>query len=83
MVLKLTRANVIAAKHIIEHDVFNEIFTDMETSAINQAIAAPLTDDESRAAFLSEARAIRALRQKLRILIVQGEADSADEGAPD
>jgi hypothetical protein len=81
MAIELNSTNLNAAKQLLTHPLFDAIFNDMEASAVNLAIAAPLTDNETRAAYLSEARAIRALRQKLRMMVAQGEAASADKGA--
>lgn len=81
MAVAINSTNINAARQLLDHPLFDEIFADMEAGAINHAIAAALSDDETRAAYLSEARAIRALRQKLRLLIAQGEAASGDRGA--
>jgi hypothetical protein len=79
MAIELNSTNSNAAKQLLTHPLFDLIFNDMEASAVNLAIAAPLTDDATRAVYLSEARAIRALRQRLRFLIA--EAAAAEKGA--
>jgi hypothetical protein len=81
MAIELNSTNLNAAKQLLGHPLFDSIFDDMEASAVNLAIAAQLTDNETRAAYLSEARAIRTLRQKLRFMVAQGAAISAEKGA--
>jgi hypothetical protein len=81
MAVTLNKTNIQAAKMLLDHPLFEEIFGDMEASAINQAINAQLTDDATRSSQLSEARAIRSLRQKLRFMVSHGEATSGDKGA--
>jgi hypothetical protein len=56
-----------AARQLLSHPMFEEIFAGLEQDAVNRAIMAPLTDDAARAAQLSEARVIRAMRQRLRV----------------
>jgi hypothetical protein len=80
MAIELTREAVNAAKLILSHPVINEIFTELETSAINGAMQAGPVEHEIRYALLCEAKAIRSLRSKLLTLKAR-EASLNDEGA--
>ena len=72
MALKLDQQSVAAARMILEHPIVAEIFADMEMENLNAAVSAKLGDDESRAAFLAEVRAIRKFKSNLHFIISQG-----------
>lgn len=54
------------AKRVLEEPLYTKFFQELEKQALDLAIAAPLTDHDKRAAYISEARAIRALQAKIR-----------------
>jgi hypothetical protein len=72
--VKLDKESLNAARMILEHPLVMEIISDMETSAMNGAVNAKLTDTETPAAYLAEVRAIRNFRSKLSFIITEGEA---------
>ena len=74
MALKLDQQSIAAARMILDHPVVDEIFTGMETDALNSAVNAKSTDTESVAAHLAEVRAIRKFKDSLKFLITNGEA---------
>lgn len=70
-----------AARMLIEHPLITELFEELEKSAVDVAMYAAPTDHETRAAKLTEARAIRALRQQLSTLVSEGEAKQTFKGS--
>lgn len=56
------------AERLSGHPVIRHIFDEMEQDAMERAIYARPSDDEARRSAMNEVRAIRALRQKLKIL---------------
>lgn len=64
-----------AAQTLLEIPLFNQLWDELETQAVNRCINAKPDDDESRRVFASEARAIRNFRDKIKSL-----AQSAVEG---
>ncbi|NRQ15121.1 hypothetical protein QM996_09230 [Sinorhizobium chiapasense] len=69
-----------AARAILDVPYFNEVMNELEWAAINGCIHAGLTDDQGRAAYAAEARAIRNFRARLKFLTEQAKADG--KGAP-
>jgi hypothetical protein len=57
-----------AAQAVLEIPFFNTLWDEIEQAAINACINAKYTDHESRQAHAAEARAIRRVRERLRIL---------------
>jgi hypothetical protein len=82
MALELTKNNVTVAERLLAEPLFNEILSELENEALNMAVQVPLTDSESVQAWLGEVRAIRSLRQRLRVLIARAKANP-DKGASD
>ena len=70
-----------AARDMLANPLFHHIMDELETAAINGCINAPLVDDETRAAFAAEARAIRKFRGKLKFL-AEEQANADGKGAP-
>ncbi|MBM3091604.1 hypothetical protein GFB56_12335 [Ensifer sp. T173] len=70
-----------AARAMLDNPLFHLIMDDLEASAINGCINAPVTDDETRGAFAAEARAIRKFRSKLKFL-AEEQATADGKGAP-
>lgn len=77
MAVKLTQEALNAARMIIEHPITQEILADMETSALNGAVNAKITDTETPAAYLAEVRAIRNFRSRLAFIISEAPATLA------
>ncbi|OCP36743.1 hypothetical protein [Ensifer sp. LC163] len=70
-----------AARAMLDNPLFHLVMDDLEASAINGCIAAPLKDDEARAAYAAEARAVRNFRSKLKFL-AEGQANADGKDAP-
>uniref|UniRef100_UPI003F499AE7 hypothetical protein n=1 Tax=Ensifer adhaerens TaxID=106592 RepID=UPI003F499AE7 len=70
-----------AARAMLDNPLFHLVMDDLEAAAINGCINAPVTDNESRAAFAAEARAIRNFRSKLKFLVAEGQANAEGRGA--
>lgn len=68
-----TAAKRAHAAQLFNDPLFNEIMDGMEAASINEAMYAKPTDDATRHAALTEARAIRSLRTKLKNLAVHSE----------
>ena len=75
MALKYDQHAISAARMILEHPVVMEIFSDMEAEALNAAVNAKITDEETPAAFLAEVRAIRKFKSNLNFIILKGTDD--------
>ena len=75
MALKYDQHAISAARMILEHPVVMEIFSDMEAEALNAAVNAKITDEETPAAFLAEVRAIRKFKSNLNFIILKGADD--------
>lgn len=71
-----------AARDMLANPLFHLLIGDLETVAINGCINAPVTDDETRAAFAAEARAIRNFRSKLKFLAAEEQAKADGKDAP-
>lgn len=71
-----------AARAMLDNPLFHAVMDDLEAAAINGCINAPVTDDETRAAFAAEARAIRKFRSKLKFLAAEEQAKADGKGAP-
>jgi len=56
------------AERLLNHPLFNEIFDGLENDAMEVAVQAKPSDDETRRTSMNEIRAIRSLRQKLKTL---------------
>lgn len=56
------------AEFLLDHFMLKRLFDSVERTAMEQAIAAPLNDDETRRNLMAEVRAIRSVRRKLRQL---------------
>ncbi len=56
------------AERLLNHPLINEIFDELESDAMEIAVHAKPSDDETRRTSMNEVRAIRALRQKLKTL---------------
>jgi hypothetical protein len=69
------------ASFLIEHPLFVRLLDELEKDATNAAIYASYDDHEARQAHCAEARAIRALRTKLKALAEQGSAKPVRRGA--
>ena len=54
------------ARQLLDNPLFDAVLSEIEQAAIEAAINAPALADDIRAASLSEVRAIRAFRSKLR-----------------
>lgn len=54
-----------AAQQLLNNALLNEILDDMERSALETAVNAPVSDDEQRRVSTMEVRAIRSLRKQL------------------
>ncbi|WP_455918768.1 hypothetical protein [Ensifer canadensis] len=70
-----------AARVLLDMPLFHALMDELEASAVNGCIAAPLKDDEARAAFAAEARAVRNFRSKLKFL-AEGQANADGKDAP-
>ena len=70
-----------AARALLDNPLFHTVMDDLEAAAINGCINAPVTDDETRAAYAAEARAIRKFRSKLKFL-AEEQANADGKGAP-
>lgn len=57
-----------AAQAVLEIPFFSQLWDEIEQAAINACINAKHTDHEGRQAHAAEARAIRRVRERLRIL---------------
>ena len=64
------------SRAIIDNPVLVSALAEIEAGLIEQCINAPLHDDESRAVYAAEVRAVRSVRAKLRAYI------AADNDAP-
>ncbi|MDF3904689.1 hypothetical protein [Paracoccus sp. AS002] len=53
-------------QYLVEHPDLNRLFDDVERAAIEEAVRAPINDDETRRNLMAEVRAIRSVRRKLR-----------------
>lgn len=62
------------AKMLIDHPLVNEIFDALEREAMSAAINAAPLEHDLRAARMAEIRAIRSLRQRLRLLVAESAA---------
>jgi hypothetical protein len=56
------------AAYLLEHELLKDIFDGLELDALNRAINADPSDDETRRASLGEVRAIQSVRRKLKAL---------------
>lgn len=56
------------AERLLNHPLFDEIFDELENGAMEVAVQAKPSDDETRRTSMNEIRAIRSLRQKLKTL---------------
>ena len=56
------------AERLLNHPLINEIFDELENDAMEVAVQAKASDDETRRTSMNEIRAIRSLRQKLKTL---------------
>ena len=74
MAIRYDKQAISAARMILDHPVVMEIFNDMEAEALNAAVNAKITDEETPAAFLAEVRAIRKFRSNLNFIVTNGEA---------
>ncbi|MGN8023004.1 hypothetical protein ACTJJ7_20055 [Phyllobacterium sp. 22229] len=63
-----TERDVNDALFLLEHPLIQRILGELEKSATDSAVYAPITDHETRQAHIAEVRAIRALRTKLKAL---------------
>jgi hypothetical protein len=63
-----------AAQVILDMPLFNFLMDELEAQAIDACLNANPTDNETRAAYASEARAIRNLRSKLNFLAEEAKA---------
>lgn len=54
------------AEYLLGNALLNAAFDALEKSALEGAVHAPMSDDETRRALLGEVRAIRSVRRKLR-----------------
>lgn len=70
-----------AARVLMDMPLVALLLEELEMSALNGCVTAPLKDDEARAAFAAEARAIRNFRSKLTFLS-QDQANADGKGAP-
>lgn len=68
------------ARFLIEHPLMNRLLDEMERNATDSAIHAKYEDHEARQAFCAEARAVRALRSKLKALAEKGIAKPTRRG---
>lgn len=77
----MTDAEKVAqARSLLDTPIFNLLMDEMEMAAINSCIFAGPKDDETRAAYAAEARAIKNFRSKLNALV--SEANTTRKGAP-
>ena len=67
------------AQTLLASELLKQIFTELEQTAINIAVNAKITDDETRAASLAEVRAIRSVQRKLEAL-VRAKANPTPDG---
>lgn len=56
------------AKYLLDNELLNKIFDQIERDAIELAIGSKLGDDETRRNAMGEVRAIRSVRWKLKSL---------------
>lgn len=68
------------AQMLLDNALLQQIFTEMEASAIETCVNAPNSDDETRREAALEARVIRSLKQKL-ITLAEGKAKLPRRGA--
>lgn len=59
------------AKYLHDSELLNKIFDQIERDAVEAAINAGLGDDETRRNATGEARAIRSVRRKLKVLCAE------------
>jgi hypothetical protein len=64
-----------AAQALLDMPLFNQLWDELETAAVDRCINAKPNDDETRRVMASEARVIRLFRDRIRSL-----AQSAVEG---
>ena len=57
------------AEQMLANPLFPVLMDDLERDAIDRGVNAAITDDETRAAAMAEARAIRAFRSNLATLV--------------
>jgi cell fate (sporulation/competence/biofilm development) regulator YmcA (YheA/YmcA/DUF963 family) len=66
-----------AAQAILENQLINELWDEIEKAAINATINAKHDDHEGRQAHAAEARAIRKVRQRLESIASDGQIGAA------
>ena len=59
---------IAAARELLNNPLTELLLMDLETSAVNACVNAPVKDHEARAAHAAEVRAVRSFRQKLTLL---------------
>lgn len=57
------------AQYLLDNELLKEIFDQIEQTAIESAVCAKVGDDETRRNATGEVRAIRSVRQKLKLLL--------------
>ncbi|QRY69181.1 hypothetical protein JVX98_13250 [Ensifer sp. PDNC004] len=70
-----------AARVLMDMPLVAALLDELEAAAVNGCINAPLKDDEARAAFAAEARAVRNFRSKIQFLS-QDQSSADGKGAP-
>ena len=59
---------IAAARELLSNPLTELLLTDLEMSAVNACVNAPVKDHEARAAHAAEVRAVRSFRGKLKAL---------------
>jgi hypothetical protein len=77
----MTDAEKVAqARALLDMPLFHALWDEMEQAAVNSCIFADPKDDEKRATYAAEARAVKNFRNKLNALV--SEANVTRKGAP-
>lgn len=71
---ELLRRRAAEARQMLDIPLFNELWDEIEKSAVNACIGAAPTDHETRSAYAAEVRAIRKFRSKLNFIFEEAKA---------
>ncbi|MDX0487681.1 hypothetical protein GOC53_28530 [Sinorhizobium medicae] len=70
-----------AARVLLDMPLFHLLMDELEMTAVNGCVNAKNTDNDARAAFAAEVRAIRNLKGKIKFL-AEGQSSADGKGAP-